>query len=326
MTEKHLSRRLLAAIGAVLLTVVGIWAWNNKWTIYDQWSSRRYRATRDSSEVLSSLNLTAQGDLVYRASLTEVDGKDNFKTRCPVNDYENASVLGCYSDRKIYILKVDEPKLDGVEEVTAAHELLHARFERMSQNDKHEVGVLVNELYRSSKDVETTRLIDNYAKKLGPGESLDNEMFAIFGTQTGDIGARLEKIYAEYFKDRGEIVNKYLKYSSEFRRLEKLIVDYDSQLAGLKTEKDSLEAELISLGAQLSSDKQNIDLLQNSDSQEQYQSAAQAYNIKVGLYNKKVEQIRGIINQYNDIVEKRNRVALSAKNLTDKLNANVQEM
>lgn len=325
MPEKRFSKKLISLAVTLALVVVGMWALANKWTIYDHWVSKKYASTKDSSEVLSDLNLTSKGDLVYRASLTEVDNKDSFKERCPVQDYEDASVLGCYSDRKIYVLKVDEPKLAGVEEVTAAHELLHAKFERMGPSEKEEVGQLVTELRKNITDSETNELVKNYESKLGAGEGLNNEMFAIYGTQLKDVGSELEEIYRDYFKDRASIVDKYFAYNAEFNRLETVIRGYDSHLDALKSQKEALEAEIDSLGSELNVEKQEIDSLKNGGSQEQYQSAAIAYNSRVEVYNRKVGQIRSIIAQYNELVEKRNAEALSAKSLADKLNANAEE-
>lgn len=245
--------------------------------------------------------------------------------RCPVEAYEEASVLGCYSARRIYVLKVDEPRLAGVEEVTAAHELLHAKFERMNKSQKAEVGRLVNNLRGSVRDEEINRLTESYKKTIGTGEDFNNELFAIYGTQLRDVGSGLEEIYSEYFKNRAGIVKKYESYSSEFRASQKAIENYDARLADLKSQKDVLEKELEVLDSELSSEKSRLDQLQFSDSTEEYQRAASSYNAKVVVFNSKVNEIREIIAEYNTLVEKRNSEALSAKSLADKLNANVEE-
>lgn len=325
MNEKRLSKKLILAISLGLMLLFGLWAWGNKWSIYDHWVAKSYVSTKDSSEVAENLKLTSKGDLVYRASLTEVDNKESFKQRCPVQAYEEASVLGCYSDRRIYVLKVDEPRLAGVEEVTAAHELLHAKFERMDGGEKAEVEKLISQLRKNVKDEEINKLVENYKKNLGEGEALDNELFAIYGTQLRDVGPGLEKIYADYFKDRADIVSKYESYNSEFQSAQKAIEAYDARLANLKSQKDILEKELEELDSELTSEKSRLDQLQFGDSAEEYQRAASSYNVKVGVFNKKVKEIREIITEYNALVEKRNSEALSAKSLADKLNANVEE-
>lgn len=325
MDSKRFSKKLLSLFSLLAILLTGLWAWGNKWEIHDRWVSRSYSATKDSTEVLNNLDLTSKGELVYKASLTEVDDKEKFRLRCPVQRFEQASVLGCYGNRRIYVLKVDEEKLNGIEEVTAAHELLHAMFERMDSSERDRVGVLVNELRGNTGDQQTEELINNYQKNLGLGEELNNEMFAIFGTQLKNVGPELEEIYKVYFKDRASIVDKYFDYNSEFQRLNNIISNYDQRLTELRENKESLESEITILDEELNREKNQIEFLQNSDSQEQYQSAVESYNQKVRLYNSKVEEIRSVIAEYNSIVEKRNKEALSAKSLADKLNANVEE-
>lgn len=303
----------------------GFYAWQNRWDFRDRIVARSYSVRAESEEVRQNIKLSSKGDLVFRASLTEVDGKDKFKQKCPVKRFEEASVLGCYARQKIYVLEVDEPKLKGVEEVTAGHELLHAQFERMSSGKKKRLFKLLDDLDAKLKDGDVRTLLASYKKELGSGEELYNEMFAIFGTQVEDVGPQLEQIYQEYFEDRTAIVEMYRNYSGEFKTLQKEIADYDAKLNSLKTEKESLEADITELGGELESKKAELDSLASSGSFEEYKTEAAAYNAQVEVYNQKVERIKGLVDEYNGIVEARNSLALSVQNLQDKLNANVSE-
>jgi uncharacterized protein YukE len=324
-SDSKFYKKLLRLAFAFLLILAAFFLWSNKWEVHDRWVSRSYLATKDSEEVRENLSLTQKGDLVFRASLTEVDDKDKFRSRCPVERYEEANVLGCYSARKIYVLKVDEPKLKGVEEVTAAHELLHAKFERMSGDEKDEVKKLLTVVRSKITDTDITRLIESYSKELGEGEDLFNEMFAIYGTQVQDVGSELESIYSEYFEKREDIVASYSSYNSQFKEIEETVRSYDERLAKLKSEKESLERNLESQSNELTREKAELDQTQNSDSQEEYQRAVNQYNLKVEEYNSSVERIRLLVNEFNQLVETRNAEALSARDLADKLNANVEE-
>lgn len=326
MQGSRFYKKIVSLALSILLIGFGIFAWNNKWEIHDRWTARSYIETADSAEVLANLDLTSKGTLVYRASNTEVDDKDNFRTRCPVEEYEQANVLGCYSNRRIYVLKVDEPRLKGVEEVTAAHELLHAKFERMGGHERAKLRGEIDKLRGLVTDEEVNKLVDSYKTALGEGEDLYNEIFAIYGTQLEDVGPELEEIYSEYFKNRKSIVERYKDYSSEFSSIQSRVEEYDRRLLELKNEKDTLEAEAGALSDELNREKVELDNLSSGDSIEQYQASAEEYNRKVEIYNSKVERIREIIAEYNELVEVRNAEALSAKSLTDKLNANVREI
>ena len=107
--------------------------------------------------------------------------------------------------------------------------------------------------------------------------------------------------------------------------MEAQVVGFDKQLEDLKVQKDKLENDLKVLNEDLEFRQGKIEELQNSDGREEYASEVKRYNNEVGAYNIKVEQIKTIIAEYNQIVELRNTVALSAKDLQDKLDANVEE-
>jgi uncharacterized protein YukE len=325
MKNKSFYKKIVSFALLLAVILAGTWAWDNKWDLHDRWVSRSYVATVDSEKVRQNLDLTPKGDLVFRASLTEVDNKDKFRSRCPVERFEEANVLGCYSARRIYVLKVDEPRLNGIEEVTAAHELLHAKFERMSSSEKTRLKTYLAELEKRVTDEDIIKLIDSYRAQLGEGEELFNERFAVYGTQLEEVGKELEEIYSKYFRDRKNIVERYGAYSSEFRNIEKRIREYDERLAKLKSEKNSLESNLEIQSAQLTREKAELDQIQNSDSQEEYQRAVNRYNSKVEEYNAGVERIRKLVDEFNQLVETRNAEALAARDLADKLNANIEE-
>ena len=44
-----------------------------------------------------------------------------------VTSWLKTAVLGCYANREISIFNVTDQRLDGIREVTAAHEMLHAQ-------------------------------------------------------------------------------------------------------------------------------------------------------------------------------------------------------
>ncbi len=66
------------------------------------------------------------------------------------------AILGCYVTQRIYIYDVKDAKLDGIREVTAAHEMLHAAYERMSSSEQTKVNALLEVEYeklRNDKDL-----------------------------------------------------------------------------------------------------------------------------------------------------------------------------
>jgi len=114
-------RRLLYLV--VPLALGGIVFWQ-RWAIFDTWRLRDYSAP---DAVVALADATAMKDsarrlfYVYHPAILD---KADFNTYC--RDNEHTIVLGCYrTARGIYIYDVADPRLNGIKEVTAAHELFH---------------------------------------------------------------------------------------------------------------------------------------------------------------------------------------------------------
>ena len=69
-------------------------------------------------------------------------------------------MLGCYHSNQdgIFLYNVQDARLAGVQQVTAAHEMLHAAYDRLSTKDKNYVdGLLMDYLQERPQD---QRIID----------------------------------------------------------------------------------------------------------------------------------------------------------------------
>ena len=107
-----------------------------------------------------------------------------FSTQCPNSASTISTILGCYHpDQKgIFLFKVDNPELNGVEQVTAAHEVLHCIWARLSPSDKKTVGDMLTSFYNTGlKDPAVKSEISIY-QQTEPGSVLD-EMSSTFGTE-----------------------------------------------------------------------------------------------------------------------------------------------
>src|SRR5690606_32509048 len=99
---------------------------------------------------------------------------------------------------------VANAQLDGIKEVTAAHELLHAAWDRLSKSEQTRLGALLEEAYTK---IGTDELEERmaYYERTQPGERA-NELHSIIGTEMADVGEELETYYKKYFIDRQQIV------------------------------------------------------------------------------------------------------------------------
>ena len=69
--------------------------------------------------------MSTRGRALYYASNPSVEPTAGFNALCGYGASDEI-VLGCYTGSDIYISDVENPDLDGIRDVTAAHEMLHA--------------------------------------------------------------------------------------------------------------------------------------------------------------------------------------------------------
>ncbi|GAA5038629.1 hypothetical protein ACFQRL_01795 [Microbacterium fluvii] len=112
---------------------------------------------------------------------------------------------GCYlSVDRIYILREGDAALMLV---TAAHELLHAAYARLGDDERARVDALVSlEVQRIAEDDPVHVQI---AASAGGDEAAEaNEAFAYLGSQVvldGGFAPQLEEVYARWFTDRAAV-------------------------------------------------------------------------------------------------------------------------
>lgn len=171
------------------------------------------------------LKTTYKGSFLLRASQAQVDDRTSFNKNCG-GLVEKTVVLGCYSGQRIYVYNVSDPRLEGIKEVTMAHELLHAVYERLDTRQKADVNKLLEQQYASVTDERFREVVKSY-EKLEPGEQL-NELHSMLATEQARLSPALEQYYNQYFNNREAIVQMSKNYEDVFRELEnkqKALVD-----------------------------------------------------------------------------------------------------
>ena len=246
-----------------------------------------------------------------------------FRQACP--SFEQTIVLGCYRSgfsSAIYIYNVQDSRLDGVVEVTAAHEMLHAAYDRLSQHEKGRIHGLLNDFYANKlSDKRVLETIDAY-KNTEPNELL-NEMHSIFATEVGSLTAELETYYQRYFSQRSTVVAFAGKYADEFTSRIAKIKDYEHRLVELKEKIDQQEAALSGQLENIESDRRRLNSLRASGRAEEYNAAVSGFNAEVNAYNDGVERLRSDIAEYNGLVATHNALAAELSSLYDSLDTSL---
>ena len=217
-------------VGAVLLLL-------HQQYVKDQITVWSFKPSQNVQKLENSIGFTPKGTFYFYAQQPQVEGSSAFNKDCQRQEVGNP-ILGCYLASRIYVYDVTNVQLDGIEPVTAAHETLHAIWERMSDSEHTNVGALLEKDYaKLSANTELTQRMDYY-KRTEPGQ-FDNELHSILGTEVGGLSPDLEAHYKQYFSNRQTIVAFHTKYAAVF--------------TSLKAQSDSLFAELTILGKSIES-------------------------------------------------------------------------
>ncbi len=291
--------------------------------------------------------MTPAGQRLFYRQYPTIESKATFLEQCKVPD--KSIMLGCFVRRgrtgKIVVQQVTDPRLKGTMEVTAAHEMLHAAYERLSQVQREDLG---KRLTKAAKRVEDTRLksvLDDYqARDLA---LYHNELHSHLGTELSNLGdTKLEQHYQHYFSDRSRLVALAKRSGSVLKQLDDQAAQLKPQIEQLEAELQQLEPQikrseaglkasqqnLAQLEAELSATKQSAEAAFRAQDLQAYQLAGQfeqqkaEFNQQVGQHNDRAEiqqnritSFNAKVKDYKKLISEYNKVARESHNILDSL-------
>ena len=186
---------------AVLLGLL-VWALFNQQYLRDEVRLYHYQPPASITALANETTMTPAAQRIFYVNHPVLDDKADFVNACNTHQ-EQTIVLGCYhSDQAgIYVLSVTDSRLNGVEQVTAAHEMLHAAYDRLSSSDRANVDQMLQQFYDNGLTDSRVRSTIEAYKQTEPND-LVNEMHSIFGTEVANLPAGLETYYQRYFTNR----------------------------------------------------------------------------------------------------------------------------
>lgn len=207
---------IISFILSGLFVVVSVWGFVNRQQVLDQLSVWTYEPTAAIQGIQQRTGMTDKGRFIFYATQPAIENQSTFNKNCPRQE-AGSPILGCYTtDDHIYIYDLTNAELDGMEEVTAAHEMLHAVWSRMSVAQRTQLGDELTATYNKLNDEELKTRMDYY-QRTEPGE-FTNELHSILGTEVADLGPSLESYYNQYFS-RSDVLSLHAKYSSVYKKL-----------------------------------------------------------------------------------------------------------
>lgn len=320
MQPRRTSRLPGLLVSLAVLMVVGF-AYLQKQPILDWARLRNYQPPAEIVALADQTTMTDKSRHLFYVNHPQLEDKTAFNQHCP--NLEKTYVLGCYVgvSRGIYLYDVQDERLHGVEEVTAAHEMLHVAYERLSGKDKQRINRLLEEAYAEVTDTRLRANIDSYQQA---GADVANELHSILGTEVRSLPPELEDYYAQYFTERIKVVSFLDSYVGEIISRKQQVADYDTQLEQLKQQINISQTTLGSLDSQINTARARLEADRAANNIEAYNAAIPGYQALVRRYNGLVVETRTVISQYNKIVEDRNKIAVEEEDLGKALDSRLQ--
>jgi hypothetical protein len=231
---------------------------------------------------------------------------------------EHTIVLGCYVVSKgIFLQAVTDARLQGVMEVTAAHEMLHVAYQRMSLFEQTQLNKELQAVLKQIQNPRILKLVETYNDQ--DPRSVNNELHSILGTEVQSLSPELEKHYRQYFTNRSAIVALSEHYEGVFTALRDKAKTLSQQLATRKLTLEQLVAQVKQEAQAVESERSNLQTSIVANPNRDYNFRISSFNDRVRSYNHLVSQLKEQTATYNQLVNEHNSLALEEKSLVESL-------
>lgn len=308
---------VVASILSVGIVLAIGWAILNRQYVADQVTIWAYQPAASIETIEDRIQLTDEGAFYFRASQPEVATAETFNQDCPRQE-SGSPILGCYASGRIFIYDVENEDLDGIEEVTAAHEMLHAAWERMSDSDREKIEPLLEAAYDDLADAELQSRMEYY-HRTEPGQFY-NELHSILPTEFKTLSPDLETYYKKYFKNRSIVIQLFEQYDGVFdeltKKAERLYQDLTELGKSLETKAATYQKDVTALSADIDDFNRRAD---SGDFSSIYQFNVErnaliartneleaqrtAINRDIATYNKKYDQYQAVATEIKSLNE-----------------------
>ncbi len=276
------------------------------------------------TSIEQDLKLTPHGAHLFKASQPKLETSSTFNTSCNQKTETDNPILGCYAGQNIYIFDVTTAKLAGIEQTTAAHELLHAVYERLSTSERASLDAEIQAVYQRVKTDELAKRMEHY-QKTEPGEEL-NELHSILGTEFDSVGDVLEAHYKKYFTNRADVLAFNKQYNGVFTSIS----------ARLKQLADTINSSVETINQQIRTHNQAVKQLEVDQaafvaknrsggftSQTTFDREQQALNTRASQLNEERDQIAAAIATSNALRDEYNALAKEYNELNQSMNSSL---
>ena len=288
------------AVGGAGGAIVATWTQADTQYLHDGFVAWSDPVADDVAAIADATGMSAEGELVYRASRPAVEDDDEFSEHCAL---EGGAVLGCYAAGTIYVYAVTDERLAGTIEVTAAHEMLHAAYERLPTAERERIDALVATAVEAiPEDDPVFDDLDLYAS-----HQQADEWHSRIGTEFADISPELEAHYARYFDDRTLVLALNESAKAAFRAIEAqidaLLAEIDTLGPAIDARAAAYDAAIADFNADVDSFNARASQIGGFSSQAQFNRERAALESRGAALDVEVAAINAEVDRYNGLVE-----------------------
>ncbi|MDO9589874.1 MAG: hypothetical protein Q7J04_01880 [Microcella sp.] len=299
----------LAVLGMVAQSVVlagAGWAATNPRMVADAVTVHRFDAPPTIASLALEAAMSDRGRFVFYASVPELVPAERFDLVCS-RDEPGIGVLGCFTfaEARIYLYDITDANLEPFEVVVAAHEMLHAAWDRLSVDERQALETPLETVFADlGPDHELVERIASY-EAFDPSSRVP-ELYAILGTEIEPLPPVLEVHYAEYFDDRSVVVGVWNQIQAIFVELETELERLSSELAALaaqiETEQQASERAATALEGDISAFNARADRPGGYTSQSAFERDRDALLVRQNALNAQIDATNATIATYNALL------------------------
>lgn len=316
-TTKVLKWVVLAIVLIIVTSVVSQREW-----IYDFWRGVSYQPSEEMVKIRDRLGLTDYGVFLFNASQPVLNDSEEFNEKCRFEQDGNDAIVGCYTDQNIHIYNIKDSELDGIRECTSAHELLHAVWDRMGEDERKGYYKSLSLVLDQNKEYlkDELELYDEEAKR--------EELYVRAGTEIKDLPNDLESHFAKVFNDQDKVVGYYDKYISVFRNLQAELESLKAEMETIKAQIDAREADYTRRVEQLDKDITEFNQCAATagcfTSQWSFLTQRNVLLSEQAALESLYNEINNLVDSYNAKVDKYNEDVISNNKLNQMINSTTE--
>lgn len=316
----------LGWVVSAFLIIGSLFLWMQRQYVVDAIQYVQFTPSDAIRQVAEDAGFTEDAVFTFYATRPVIESSATFNQHCERRE-ANSPILGCYSANRIYIFDITDERLKGIKVVTAAHELLHAEYDRLPKAEKDRLNALLQKEYESGTNPRLEERMAYYAKTQ-PGQDL-NELHSIVGTEFESINPELEAHYARYFKDRQALVTLHEQVENQFESLseeaDQLVSQIEALASTINADTKRYNEQVVELNAAVEEFNSRASSPGGFTTQAEFQAARQALLRQSENLAEFRQTIQSNIAQYKSLLAKLDSINAESASLNQSLDSTLSE-